>query len=147
MSRFSISKSSGASPIVIIPALLLIVISPLISRLLAMAVSRQREFLADATAVEFTRNPLALAKALEKIRDAGMPFQKASRGTAHLFIVSPFRRRVDNRDGKLADLLSTHPPIERRIALLYQMAGGAPPAAGGSRFKVQGSTSEAENVS
>jgi heat shock protein HtpX len=101
-----------------------------------MAVSRQREFLADATAVEFTRNPLGLAKALEKIRDAGMPFQRASRGTAHLFIVSPFRRRVDDRDGKLADLLSTHPPIERRIALLYQMAGAAAPAAaaGGSKL-------------
>jgi heat shock protein HtpX len=73
--------------------------------------------------VEFTRNPLALARALEKIRDAAMPFHKATRGTAHLFIVSPLRRRMDHRDGQLADLLSTHPPINRRITLLYQMAG------------------------
>jgi hypothetical protein len=66
-----------------------------------------------------------------------MPFQKASRGTAHLFIVSPFRRRVDDRDGKLADLLSTHPPIERRIALLYQMAGAVPlPAAAAGRSRL-----------
>jgi heat shock protein HtpX len=101
-------------------------LSPLISRLLAMAVSRQREYLADATAVEFTRNPLGLAGALEKIRDADMPFQKASRGTAHLFIASPLRRRVDERDGKMADLLSTHPPINRRIMLLYQMGGMSP---------------------
>lgn len=116
-------RKTGAHPVLVLPALLLIVLSPLISRLLAMAVSRQREFLADATAVEFTRNPLGLAKALQKIRDAGMPFQKATRGTAHLFIASPFRRRVDEREGKWADLLSTHPPIEKRIQLLYRMAG------------------------
>jgi heat shock protein HtpX len=114
--------------IIVVPALLLIMFSPMISRLLAMAVSRQREYLADATAVEFTRNPLGLAQALEKIRDANMPFQKASRGTAHLFIASPFRRPLDARDGKLADLLSTHPPINRRILLLYQMAGLRPGA-------------------
>jgi heat shock protein HtpX len=119
-------RRGGGNALIVIPALLLILLSPLISRLLAMAVSRQREYLADATAVEFTRNPLGLAGALEKIRDADMPFQKASRGTAHLFIASPFRRRVDERDGKLADLLSTHPPINRRILLLYQMAGTSP---------------------
>jgi heat shock protein HtpX len=105
------------------PALILVALSPLISRLMAMAVSRQREYLADAGAVEFTRNPLGLAHALEKIRDAAMPFHKATRGTAHLFIVNPLRRRVDERDGGLADLLATHPPMERRIQLLYQMAG------------------------
>ena len=107
----------------VIPALLLILFSPLISRLLAMAVSRQREYLADATAVEYTRNPLGLAKALERIRAAAMPFQLASRGTAHLFFVNPLRRSVDDREGRLADLLSTHPPIARRIMLLYHMAG------------------------
>jgi heat shock protein HtpX len=115
-------RSLGGN-LLVIPALLLIVLSPLVSRLLAMAVSRQREYLADATAVEFTRNPLGLAHALEKIRDAGIPFHKASRGTAHLFIANPLRRRVDDRDGQMADLLSTHPPINRRIMLLYQMAG------------------------
>ena len=141
-------KSGGAPALLVIPALLLVAVSPLISRLLAMAVSRQREFLADATAVQFTRNPLGLAKALEKIRDAGMPFQKATRGTAHLFITSPFRRRSNEREGKIADLLSTHPPIDRRIALLYRMAGMvAPPSAAAppvqdSRFKVQGSIPE-----
>lgn len=119
-------RRGGGNLLIVIPALLLIMFSPLISRLLAMAVSRQREFLADATAVEFTRNPLGLASALEKIRDADIPFQRASRGTAHLFIASPFRRRIDGRDGKMADLLSTHPPIHRRILLLYQMAGLQP---------------------
>jgi heat shock protein HtpX len=109
-----------------IPALLLLAFSPLISRFLAMAVSRQREYLADATAAEFTRNPRGLAQALEKIRDAAMPFHRASRGTAHLFFVNPLRRRVDDRDGRMADLLSSHPPVDSRIALLYGMAGLQP---------------------
>lgn len=115
-------RRSGGHLLLAIPALLLIAISPLVSRMMAMAVSRQREYLADATAVEFTRNPLGLAKALEKIRDAGIPFGRATRGTAHLFFTNPLRRRLDDRDGKLADLLSSHPPINRRIMLLYQMA-------------------------
>jgi heat shock protein HtpX len=109
--------------LLLIPLLVLIAFSPLIARLLAMAVSRQREYLADATAAQYTRNPRGLAEALEKIRDSGMPFQKATRGTAHLFFANPLRRRIDDRQGKLADLLSSHPPIERRIRLLYQMAG------------------------
>ncbi|HEX7226873.1 MAG TPA: M48 family metallopeptidase [Candidatus Binatia bacterium] len=113
-------RASGPA-LLAIPALLLIVISPLVSRLMAMAVSRQREYLADATAVEFTRNPRGLARALEKIRDSGMPCHKATRGTAHLFFVNPLRRRIDGSNGKLADLLSSHPPINRRILMLYQM--------------------------
>lgn len=116
-------RLSGKNPLVFIPLIVLIAFSPLIGRLLAMAVSRQREYLADATAAEYTRNPRGLARALEKIRDAAMPFHKATRGTAHLFFINPLRRSVDDRDGKLADLLSSHPPIERRIALLYRMAG------------------------
>jgi heat shock protein HtpX len=114
---------SKKNPLVFIPLLILIALSPLIARLLAMAVSRQREYLADATAAQYTRNPRGLAQALEKIRDASMPFHKATRGTAHLFFVNPLRRRIDDRDGRLADLLASHPPIARRIELLYQMAG------------------------
>lgn len=113
---------SKKNPLVFIPLLILIALSPLIARLLAMAVSRQREYLADAGAAQYTRNPRGLAQALEKIRDASMPFHKATRGTAHLFFVNPLRRRVNDRDGKLADLLASHPPIARRIAVLYRMA-------------------------
>jgi heat shock protein HtpX len=125
------------SPLLFLPLLLLIALSPLIAQLLAMAVSRQREYLADATAAQYTRNPRGLARALERIRDSAMPFSKASRGTAHLFIMDPLRRRLDERTGAIADLLATHPPIERRIALLYRMAGIAQPATVSSR--VQGS--------
>jgi heat shock protein HtpX len=117
------SRLGRKSPLIFLPLLILIAFSPLIARLLAMAVSRQREYLADATAAQYTRNPVGLARALEKIREAGMAFQKATRGTAHMFFVNPLRRRLDDHDGGLADLLASHPPINRRILLLYQMAG------------------------
>ncbi|HEY1235676.1 MAG TPA: M48 family metallopeptidase [Candidatus Binatia bacterium] len=116
-------RLAGKNVLSLIPLLVLIAFSPLIARLLAMAVSRQREYLADATAAQYTRNPRGLAEALEKIRDSGMPFQKATCGTAHLFFANPLRRPIDDRQGKLADLLSSHPPIEDRIRLLYRMAG------------------------
>lgn len=102
--------------------LLLIAVTPLLSRILAMAVSRQREYLADATAVQFTRNPLGLASALEKIGAATSPLRAATRGTAHLFISNPLRRAVDDRQGAVADFLSTHPPLVQRIAILRAMA-------------------------
>lgn len=127
------SARSGArlgrkSPAIFLPLIILIAISPLFARLLAMAVSRQREYLADASAAQYTRNPRGLARALEKIRDAGMPFHRASQGTAHLFFADPLRRRMAESESGLANLLTTHPPMARRIALLYEMAGIAPTA-------------------
>jgi heat shock protein HtpX len=124
------------SPLLFLPLLVLIAFSPLISRLLAMAVSRQREYLADATAAEYTRNPSGLARALEQIRDAGLPFHKATRGTAHLFFANPLRRRLDDHDGKLANLLTSHPPINRRIMLLYRMAGISQPLVQGPEVQM-----------
>ena len=119
-------RDGDKSPALFIPLLILVAVSPLLAQLLAMAVSRQREYLADATAAEYTRNPRGLARALEKIRDAAAPVNKATRGTAPLFFFDPLRRRLDDSEGALANLLTTHPPIERRIALLYEMAGLAP---------------------
>lgn len=119
-------RNGAKNPGLFIPLLLLVAVSPLLAHLLAMAVSRQREYLADATAAEYTRNPRGLARALEKIRDAAAPVNKATRGTAPLFFFDPLRRRLDDSEGALANLLTTHPPIERRIALLYEMAGLAP---------------------
>lgn len=116
-------RDGDKHPALFIPLLLLIAVSPLIAQLLAMAVSRQREYLADATAAEYTRNPRGLARALEKIRDAAAPVNKATRGTAPLFFSDPLRRRLDDSESGLANLLTTHPPIDRRIALLYGMAG------------------------
>lgn len=118
-------RDGGKNPALFIPLLLLVALSPLLSQLLAMAVSRQREYLADATAAEYTRNPRGLARALEKIRGAAGPVNKATRGTAPLFFADPLRRRLDDSESGLANLLTTHPPIGRRIELLYQMAGMA----------------------
>jgi heat shock protein HtpX len=64
-----------------------------------------------------------LARALEKIRDAAVPVNKATRGTAPLFFSDPLRRRLDESESGLANLLTTHPPLAKRIQLLYQMAG------------------------
>jgi heat shock protein HtpX len=102
--------------------LALILLTPLLSRLLTMAVSRQREYLADATAVQLTRNPLGLARALQRIDAESSPLRAATRGTAHLFISNPWPGHADGKEGKLADLFSTHPPISRRIAVLKAMA-------------------------
>ncbi|MBI4516985.1 MAG: M48 family metallopeptidase [Deltaproteobacteria bacterium] len=111
-------------PWLVVVVVLLALITPLLSRLLAMAISRQREYLADATAAELTRNPLGLASALEKIGAAATPLRTATRGTAHLFISDPLRRWADAREGRLGDLLATHPPLARRIAVLRALAQG-----------------------
>jgi heat shock protein HtpX len=101
---------------------LAIILAPLLSRMLAMAVSRQREFLADASASELTRNPLALVSALEKIRAAVMPTAAVDNGIAHLCITDPRGSLIEEKLGFTADLLATHPPMEKRILALKVMA-------------------------
>jgi len=113
----------AASPLAFILLPLLVLLTPLLSRLLAMAVSRRREYQADATAVELTRNPEGLARALEKIAASEFPLRAATRGTAHLFIVSPLRQRARTAADAWSALLATHPPLAQRIALLR--GGGA----------------------
>jgi heat shock protein HtpX len=117
-------KGGGAGALI---AILLVVwilswlIAPLVTQLLAMAVSRKREYLADAMSAQFTRNPLALASALEKIEHAVAPTKSIHRGTAHLCIADPLGRRLTTRESWLADVLATHPPMGKRIALLKGM--------------------------
>jgi len=101
--------------------ILSIVLAPIIARLVAMAVSREREYLADASGSELTRNPLALASALEKIDAAKEPTPSIKQGVAHLCIADPRGRAVNERQGGIAELLATHPPIAKRIALLREM--------------------------
>jgi heat shock protein HtpX len=97
-------------------------LAPLASRLAAFAISRQREYLADATAVSFTRNPEALASALETIAADRRPTRRGTQGTAHLFFVRPAASLADEREGLVANLFATHPPIAARIARLRGMA-------------------------
>jgi heat shock protein HtpX len=118
----------NAGPLIAILLVLWIVswlIAPLITQLLALAVSRKREYLADASAAQFTRNPLALASALQKIEGAAAPTHAITRGAAHLCIADPLGRRLTNRDGLFADALATHPPMAKRIALLKGMGYAA----------------------
>jgi heat shock protein HtpX len=117
-----LDRDRRGQPLLFLLVLLAVAVTPLLSRLLAMAVSRQREYLADASAVQLTRNPLGLANALEKIGAATSPLRAATRGTAHLFISNPWPRRVDQRQGRLADLLSPHPPLAQRVVILRAMA-------------------------
>ena len=98
------------------------ILAPTIGQMLAMAVSRGREYLADASGAELTRNPGALADALGRIDGAVEPTKAVKRGSAHLCIVDPLGRRVGIREGFWPDLLATHPPMKNRIAALRQMA-------------------------
>jgi heat shock protein HtpX len=99
-----------------------LILAPLIAQLVALSVSREREYLADASGAELTRNPLSLASALEKIDAAAAPTESVKQGVAHLCIADPRGRAVNDREGAWASLFSTHPPIARRIALLKEMA-------------------------
>jgi len=115
----------GGNPlglIVLVLWLLTLVIAPIVSRFLAMAVSRKREYLADATGAQLTRNPGALASALEKLSAAAAPTRAITRGAAHLCIVDPTASSLTNVEGFLGDVFSSHPPIAQRIIRLKGMA-------------------------
>ena len=96
-------------------------LAPMVTRLLALGVSRKREFLADAMSAQYTRNPLALASALDKIERADAPTMAIKRGSAHLCIADPLGRKSSLREGKLADFFGTHPPMAIRVARLRAM--------------------------
>jgi heat shock protein HtpX len=114
--------SGGAGGVFFVIWILAMVIAPVVSQLLAMAVSRQREYLADAAGAELTRNPGALASALQKIDAAEEPTRSIKKGTGHLCIADPLGRPANEREGFLADLFATHPPIQKRITMLKAMA-------------------------
>ena len=119
-------KASGplliAALVVFVLWVITLILAPFISRVMAMAVSRDREYLADATGAELTRNPGALASALQKIETHEAPTTHIKEGAAHLCIADPLGRDVNSREGKLADLLATHPPMAMRITRLKGMA-------------------------
>ncbi len=92
------------------------------ARLLNVAISRQREYLADATAVRLTQNPTALAEALLKMSHCWRGVNETDESLAPIFIVNPGERRLDHEESFLADLFSTHPPIERRVEILAALA-------------------------
>ncbi|HRX17495.1 MAG: M48 family metalloprotease [Gemmatimonadales bacterium] len=110
-----------ALPLVLVLWLVSLLAAPVVSRLLSMAISRKREFLADATAAQYTRNPAALARALRALEDVRTPTLAVGRGAAALCIVDPSDRRFQRWKGAAGDLFASHPSIEERVRRLEQM--------------------------
>ena len=119
--RSSSEKGGGnAGAILVVVALALAVLSPLFAQLLRLAVSRKREFLADADGAMLTRYPPGLASALRKLAADKEPLEAANKATAHMYIVNPLKGQKHG-GGAMAKLFSTHPPIEERVAALEKM--------------------------
>ncbi len=111
------------SPIFLIGGLIMAILAPIIATIIQLAISRRREYLADASAVMLTRYADGLANALRKISDSNLPVKHASSATAHLYIANPLGGK--GIGAGIAKLFSTHPPIEDRIAKLQKMAVSA----------------------
>jgi len=110
-------QGGNAGSILIVVALVLAVLAPIIAQLLKLAVSRKREFLADANGALLTRYPPGLASALKKLSADKEPLEAANKATAHLYIVNPLK----DIKGQMNALFSTHPPIQKRIDALESM--------------------------
>ena len=116
------SKSSGQGQMIImVVAIVFAILAPIVAQLLYFAISRKREYLADASAVRYTRYPEGLASALEKISENSIELKKANKVTAPMYIVNPLKPK----GRKLSDLSSTHPPISERVRILRNISGGA----------------------
>ncbi|MGH2455130.1 MAG: M48 family metallopeptidase [Candidatus Limnocylindria bacterium] len=109
----------GAAVILFVIAIVLAIVAPIIGRMVQLAVSRSRESLADVSAVELTRNPLGLARALRTIADDPEVLEVANRATQHLYIVNP----IKSFEERAKSMWDTHPPIAERIATLRNVAG------------------------
>jgi heat shock protein HtpX len=119
------SGGGGAQAIVFVIAIVLAILAPLISRFIQLAVSRQREYLADVSSVELTRNPQGLERALAKIGADQEVLEVANRGTQHMYFTNPIKKFEE----RSSNLMSTHPAIVDRINRLRQLTGEQPLAA------------------
>ncbi len=112
-------------PALLILAIVGIILAPIAAKLIQLAVSRRREYLADASGALLTRYPEGLASALEKISSYSKPMKKANHATAHLFISDPFGKEGKKSfSQKIGGLFQTHPPAEERIGILRRMDSG-----------------------
>ena len=119
--RSSSGGGGNGAAVIMIVALLLAILAPIFAQLIYFAISRKREYLADASGALYTRYPEGLASALEKIADSTVGLKSANQAFAPMYIANPFRKK----DRSASDLTSTHPPIRERIRILRSMAGGA----------------------
>jgi heat shock protein HtpX len=119
--RRSSGGGGGGHVIVLVIGLALMILAPIFARLIYFAISRKREYLADASSAQYTRYPEGLASALEKLGGSRVQLQSANQALAPMYITNPFRKK-----GMAAsDLTSTHPPISERVRILRSMGGGA----------------------
>lgn len=116
-------KSSGQlGAIFLVLGLIFAILSPIIARLIKLAISRRREFYADAGAISITRQPQGLMSALRKISVDKEPLEAANKATAHLYIVNPFKNKIKSGAQWFSGLFNTHPPVEERLKALSKMA-------------------------
>lgn len=116
MMFFGNSDNRNVHPIMIVIGIVVILLAPIVAMLVQMAISRQREYLADASGAMTTRYPEGLASALEKLRTHSQPMQRQNTSTAHLFFNNPLK------SGFLSNIFSTHPPLEKRVERLRNNA-------------------------
>lgn len=116
------NDDNKAGAIILALGIIFAILSPIIAQLIQLAISRRREFMADAGAVEITRQPAGLIAALEKISADHEPLEAANKATAHLYIANPFKDKSKSAVGWFAGLFNTHPPIHDRIKLLQNMS-------------------------
>ncbi|MCL5795800.1 MAG: M48 family metallopeptidase [Patescibacteria group bacterium] len=128
--RFSIfggrsrdSENSQGNAILLIIAIVLAILAPISAMLIQLAISRKREYLADASGALLTRYPEGLASALEKISQDPEPLEVANKATAHLYISNPFKENKEESSSWLNNLFNTHPPVNERIKRLRNMIG------------------------
>jgi heat shock protein HtpX len=119
------SGGDQGQAIMMVVALVLAILAPLAAYAVQFAVSRRREYLADASAVELTRNPLGLARALNDIAADPRPLKSANRATAHLYVENPLKKTKE-----ATGVFDTHPPVRQRIKVLLDMAHVGPEALG-----------------
>ncbi len=117
-SNFHNSDNKKAGGVLLIIGIVLMILSPIIASLIQLAISRKREFLADATGAMLTRYPDGLASALEKISASAQPMRRANHATAHLFISNPFANKSGAKISWFQKMFMTHPPVAERVAAL-----------------------------
>ncbi|MEY3783779.1 MAG: hypothetical protein RLZZ230_101 [Candidatus Parcubacteria bacterium] len=118
---FGGDRDRDRSPVFLIVGIIGIILAPIAAKMMQLAISRKREYLADATGALLTRYPEGLASALEKISQSGVPMRKMSHATAHLFISDPFKSEKKGMMEKISGLFATHPPAADRIRILRGM--------------------------
>jgi heat shock protein HtpX len=117
----SSGKDNGGQAVLMLISILLLILAPILAQIIYFALSRRREYLADASGARFTRYPEGLARALEKLGGAQVPLSDESKVTAPMYIVKPFRAAK----GSGGSMFSTHPPLQERVKILRGMGGAA----------------------